>query len=698
MISARNWPGPGTMYRVRICSSRLTAAAIAAAVAVCSAGVGASLWATVTDHKSVLSSGFVAGFMVAFVVVGAVVSAARPANRVGWVMLAGAALSSLGNGAAALAHHGIVAAPGSLPDASAYAVAGQSCRSLGWYLLTLGVPYVFPDGQPPRPGWRWLRRLVPVVLVAAAVSPLLDKQADLTGLGAWRNPIAPTGPWQIFSGAAFLTQLPGGLVATGGIVALLVSRWRTGDPLRRQQLKLFVVAALIPIVAVPLVFGLGVDTGAWVFGATALPLPFTIGFAVLARGLYDLRTAANRSLVWVTLSAVVVGVYALVIAGVGNRLDVKHATWLPWVAAAVVAISFAPLRDTLQRGVNRLTYGRWDEPYDVLAALGQRVEATVGADRLLADVVTELTGLGLTGVTIRDDQGAVIARDHGDGDGEHTEIPLSAYGDVVGCLQYRRPVAPMRTRDRQLLGDLAGHLGGVLHALQLTLDLHLARERLVLAREEERRRLRRDLHDGLGPALAGHLLRLDVLAGRIDGSDQLAARELDQLREDLRDTVAEVRRVVEGLRPPALDELGLVGALEQATRRRAAETRTAVSITADDLPPLSAAVEVAAFRIVTEAVTNVIKHADATACDVTLSTDSHQLRISVVDNGRGLAGAAETPHGHGLQTMLERAEELRGRLRVAAAPNGRGTVVSAVLPLPTVPVPRSAISSAAASS
>jgi signal transduction histidine kinase len=260
---------------------------------------------------------------------------------------------------------------------------------------------------------------------------------------------------------------------------------------------------------------------------------------------------------------------------------------------------------------------------------------------------------------------------------------LAAYGETVGSLRFVPPRAPLRARDRQLLDDLAGHLGGVLHALRLTADVRLARERLVLAREEERRRLRRDLHDGLGPALAGHLLRLDLLVGRLRGHD--AAADADRLRDDLRGTVAEVRRVVEGLRPPALDELGLVGALQQVTRRMTAGSSITVCLEDRVLPPLSAAVEVAAFRIVTEAVTNVVKHAEATTCRIELRAVHGRLCISVDDDGNGGAVARARSRGHGMQTMAERAEELRGEVRVTA---GRpcGTRVTAELPLPPAPV------------
>ncbi|MDQ1640958.1 MAG: hypothetical protein QOJ90_309 [Actinomycetota bacterium] len=654
-----------------------TVAAIAAAVAVSFACSGVSLWEAVTDDRSLLDSALSVSVVIAFALVGAVVAAARPANRVGWLMLVGGVCWSLGDAAVSVGYHGIVAAPGSVAAPAAYAVPGQVLRGLGWYAVTLAVPVFFPDGQLAGPRWRWLSRALAVVFVGALIDPITDKRADLTDFGAWHNPLSgiPGAEW--FSAVAFFAHIPLGIIVTIGAVAQLVSRWRHGDTFRRQQLGLYAGAAGLTVLAVPVAFLPGF--GGWVFSVAALPLPFVIGFAVLARGLYDLRTAVNRTLVWLTLSAVVVGAYALAIAGVSGFLRVDSgATWLPWVAAGVVAVSFAPLRDSLQRAVNRLTFGRWDEPYDVLASLGQRLEATADIGRLLDDVVTELTGLGLRDVTVRDEAERVVAGHPGEGD-EHTTVSLAAYGRRMGTLTYRPPAAPLRERDHRLLDDLAGHLGGVLHAQQLTADLQGARERLVLAREEERRRLRRDLHDGLGPALAGHVLRLDVIAARL-GASSPAAADVRELREDLRSTVLEVRRVVEGLRPPTLDELGLTGSLERVTDRLTAGTPVSVSLDIDELPPLPAAVEVAAYRIVTEAMTNVVNHAGASACRVSLAVRDGWLRIVVADDGRGLvtSTSGSEPAGHGLQTMRERAEELRGRLRVTA---DDGTAVVAELPV-----------------
>ena len=653
----------------------MTTVTLTGAAIVSLTGVTVSLWVASADQRGVLGSALSAAVVLAFVIVGAVVVGARPQNRIGWLMLAGGTLWSVGNAGADLAFRGIVVAPGSVELVSAVAVAGQAARALGWYLVTVGLAVFFPTGRVAGPRWRWLSRALLVVLVAAALGPVLDKQADLTALGAWQNPIAPGGDWKVLDGLAFLASVPLSLIVTVGAIAQLVSRWRSGSRFERDQLWLFAGAAALPIVAAPIV--LAASGNGWIFDAAALPLPFAVGFAVLARGLYDVRTATNRMLVWVTLSAAVVGIYALLIAGLSGLLSAGGA-WVPWLAAAVVAVSFGPLRDGLQRGVNQLTFGRWDEPYEVLSALGQRVEATADVDGLLCDVVIELRGLGLEEVSIHDIHGRVIAGNPPQGDFD--EVKLSAFGEVVGEFRYRAPDGSLRPRDRRLLEDLAGHLGGVLHANQLTSELQRALERLVVAREEERRRLRRDLHDGLGPALAGHLLRLDVLAGKVDVGSA-AATDVASLREEVRATVLEVRRLVEGLRPPALDELGLAGALTQVAQRLSAGSSLTVDVTATDLPVLPAATEVAAFRIVSEAVTNVVRHADASRCRVTIGVDGTVLRIAVRDDGCGIGDRILTEGGNGLQTMRERAEEVRGRIRVAS---GSGTTVLAELPLPGV--------------
>ena len=660
----------------RLAAPRIAALAIAALPAT-ALGCGVQIWAAVVEHTSVPIEVLNALPVLAFTLAGLIVIAVRPENRVGWWMTLGGVGSALGGAGVSLAHHGLVANPGSIPLPGALAIVGQSIRTVGWIAMTVAVPVYFPDGRVLGPRWRWLDRAVAVVFVASILDPIVDPKADLSDLGSWHNPLAPTGVWRfIIQPPIFFAHFPLSVVVTVAAIVQLVQRWRTGDEFRRQQLLLFACAATLTILtpAIAILFG----GGSWIFAVTSLPLPIAVGFAILARGLYDLRTAANRTLVWLTLSIAVAGVLALVI-GVGGLLGRGASTpWLSWLAAGVAAACFAPLRDVLQRGINRLTYGKWTEPYELLAELGQQLEASSDVDRLLDDVATELRELGLQDVRIS----AADTAEQDDAD-DRVAIPLSAYGVLVGTLSYRAGDSQLRPRDRRLLEDLAGHLGGVLHARLLMHDLQRARERLVLGREEERRRLRRDLHDGLGPALAGHLLRLDVIARRLP-ADSEAAELVDTLRDELRDTVQDVRRLVEGLRPPALDELGLGGALRQAASRLSSGSGVATSVHCDEVPNLPAALEVAAYRIATEAMTNVIKHAGARTCSIDIRVEPNELAVRVQDDGVGLLGATAS-QGHGWRTMRERAEELRGSFETGTT--GVGTLVVARLPLAGVTAP-----------
>ena len=625
---------------------------------------------------SVLSAATVASFTVT----GMVIVAARPRHRIGWLLLSGGTAWAVGNAGIDAASYGLGHGWES-GWISVLALAGGVVRDVGWYLVVLGLPIFFPTGQVFSSRWRRLSGLLVVVTVASVVDTLTDPHANLD-LPGWHNPLAPPQfLWPIDS-VAFLLSLPLALVVMVMAFLQLRDRWRHGTELERGQLRAVAAVAWMPVLAGPLSLVPGMPAA--LFSLAVLPLPVAIGYAVLARGLYDLRTATSRTAVWLLLSATVASSYALVIVVIGSVFGLRPAAWLPAVAIGVVAFAFAPLRDRLQRGVNRVLFGRWEEPYDVLTRIGQRLEATSDIDHLLDDVTAELSALGLRHVEITDVRGRIVAAaadaDHSASGGSGEEIPLMAYGERVGILRFR-PQTSMRPSERRLMEDLAVHLGGALHGHHLTVELRDALERVVLAREEERRRLRRDLHDGLGPALAGHLLRLDVIAHVLEPNSP-ATGLVDDLRDELRATVAEIRRVVEGLRPPAIDELGLAGSLEEAVRRLTIGTPTVVDLQVHDLPQLPAAAEVAAFRIVTEAVTNVVRHARAAACCVEVSVADGSLRLLVTDDGVGLGGGGGT--GNGLQTMRERAEELGGQLRLTS---GRGTHVLAILPVSPAPGP-----------
>jgi signal transduction histidine kinase len=219
--------------------------------------------------------------------------------------------------------------------------------------------------------------------------------------------------------------------------------------------------------------------------------------------------------------------------------------------------------------------------------LSERLEAAADVDGLVEAAVAELTtGLDLGEVSVRGSDGTAIAGATA-GITSGTTVPLQAYGVTVGSLTYRPPERQLSEAEQRLVRDLARQLGGALHARLLREDLQRARERLVLAREEERRRLRRDLHDGIGPALAGLTLKTETARALLPPGTDGASWQLHSLSEEIRRTVVDVRRLVEGLRPPALDELGLVGACTQAVERLTAGADLAVAVRAsDDLPLL----------------------------------------------------------------------------------------------------------------
>jgi signal transduction histidine kinase len=261
-------------------------------------------------------------------------------------------------------------------------------------------------------------------------------------------------------------------------------------------------------------------------------------------------------------------------------------------------------------------------------------------------------------------------------------MPLVHQGEVVGELRATpRRGERLSPRDLLLLGDLGAQLAVALHALRLTDELRRSRERLVLAREEERRRIRRDLHDSLGPTLTGVAMQADAARNLLRSDPDATAELLSQLRAELTSAIAEIRKLVYGLRPPALDELGLVEALRQQAERFTdgrREGSMAVDVEASaELRDLPAAVEVAAFRIAAEAINNVARHAGAAHCSVKLKA-GESLEVEVLDDGVGWQDGA--PSGVGLASMRERAEELGGRLVVGAAPGG-GSRVLASLPL-----------------
>jgi signal transduction histidine kinase len=595
--------------------------------------------------------------------VGALILSSRPRQPVGRTLLAGGAVWGL----TSLPVELLVARVAESPDdrtAAALLAVTFPVRGLGWLVLAVVLPLVFPDGVRRRAWLRVATTAIAVFAVAALVQPeLIDDRVP--GVD---SPVGLPAELDAVSEVAVLLAFVLGADCLVAGVAQVAGRWRTGTPLVRQQVGWFALGLGVTVVAAVLLAS-GV-LGAPVFSFAVAALPVAVGVAVLQHRLYEVDVLVNRALLWTVLTAVVVGIYVLVVAGVGAMLNQAGAGWLPWVATAVVAVAFQPLREAIQRGVNRLTFGAWDDPQALVRALHTRLERAATPDGALHDVLAPtVASLRLAHLSVVASDGGTLAAAGGPAPEDARRLPLVHAGTRVGELVVgggRR-----RSRDDAVLAELAGALAPVVQAARLRSDLVHSRERLVVAREEERRRLRRDLHDGLGPALAGLTLKLDT-ARNLLGDDPL----LREMRGDVQATIADVRRLVEGLRPVPLDELGLTEALRRLVDG-APPGGPAVRLVTDGADSPAAAVQLAAYRIVQEALTNVLRHSGAGTCDVSVCGENGHLVVSVADDGGGLADGAGG--GSGTETMRERAEELGGSLELVPRPGG-GTVVRAVLP------------------
>jgi two-component system NarL family sensor kinase len=259
------------------------------------------------------------------------------------------------------------------------------------------------------------------------------------------------------------------------------------------------------------------------------------------------------------------------------------------------------------------------------------------------------------------------------------EVPLHFQGDAIGFLVVGpRSGEELAPADRRLLGELARHAGAVVHATRLTLELQASRERLVAAQEEIRRRLRRDLHDELGPALAGAVFQVDIVRDALPAEATDVDVQLEQLRAQLQDAVSSIRNLAYTLRPPALDE-GLVPAIQQqVSTMNTHGSGPVVSLSAPrSLPPLTPAVETAAYRIVMEAVGNAARHSGAQHCGIRLWLNGG-LQLEVSDDGTA-GGGTPFQAGVGISSMRERADELGATLDIDQS--ATGTRVHTVLPV-----------------
>ena len=463
-------------------------------------------------------------------------------------------------------------------------------------------------------------------------------------------------------------------------------------------LSLFIIVNIVVSSTVPVPTSASDITtlmvGAALMNGALLLIPLSVGIAVLRYRLFDIDIIINRTLVYGALTVSVVGIYVLVVGylsmlfrAAGGQANLVITT----LATGLVALLFQPLRNRLQRGINRLMYGERDDPYAVLSRLGQQLQATLAPEAVLSTIVEtvkESLKLPYAAITLKQDDAFVVAAKSGTSVGEVLSLPLFYQNKTIGelLLGQRAPGETFSSADRRLLDDLAREAGVAVYAVSLTTnlqrmtdDLQRSREHIVSTREEERRRLRRDLHDGLGPTLASLVQLLDTARTLVLRDPDAAATLLGDVKDQIKLTITDVRRLVYALRPPVLDELGLVSSLSEHAGRYNQPNGLRVLIDAPDpFPPLPAAVEVAAYHIALEALTNVARHANAQTCRIRLSLDGG-LCLEITDDGVGLP--VDRHAGVGLTSMNERAAELGGEFKIEPGPT-HGTRIWVRLPSP----------------
>lgn len=495
----------------------------------------------------------------------------------------------------------------------------------------------------------------------------------------------------------------GGSILLG--IAFQIFRYiKTSNQVERQQTKWVILGVVVffsTIFVWILTFGGGIsipngrpllisNLSSWTYQfAGAYFFPIAMMIAITRYRLWDIDIIISRALIYAGLTVTIVAIYTVIVGGLSTLFQTSGNLVISLIATGLIAVIFQPVRERLQRWVNRLMYGERDDPYAVLSQLNQQLQgAAVPSETLrsIVETIAEQLKLPFVSVELFDNEQQIGQAAVGTPLADTMTLPLRYQKETVGRLIVSRRAAdePFTPQEERLLADIAAQIGPAASATRLTMALQHSRENLVLAREEERLRIRRDLHDGLGPTLASQTLQFDSLTDKLDQADPEAAKRLvAQLKGQTQRMVSDIRRLVYALRPPALDELGLLDALRAHVSQMEGHDRLAISVSAspDPLTPLPAAIEVAAYRIALEGVTNVLRHAQASRCTIEIDVQGTHpistLTLTISDDGVGLP--AKLRSGVGLSSMRERAEELGGAI-VIESTQGEGTRIEATLP------------------
>ena len=627
-----------------------------------------------------------------FGIVGALIVRRHPGHAVGLLAAAGGFCLSLSAFAGAYAAYSLT--HGHLLPASGLA---EWLRGWIWYpgstILIVLVPTLFPDGRLPSPRWRWLVWAVVTgilpQLVWVSLSQLMFGFQDVDG------PYATAG-W-LFNLLTTLSGVLWILPVFAAVVALGV-RFRRSRGLERHQLKWFLAAVALQATLWACSFAVSSTTHLSPYQnpyfeilipLALLAMPLAIGVAILRHRLYDIDVVISRGLVYAGLATFITVAYLLVVVGVGFAVGTGGRPNLPLsvVAMAIVVVLIQPVRTRLQRLANRFVYGIPSDPYAVLAELS-RTAAAGDVDHALAQIA-QAFARGMSSPRAR-----VRLLLHGAPARTATWPPgaignfgqafaVSEGGEVVGEIEAEG------SGDQGLTDALTGQAGLALRTLRLSAELAArlaqleeqaeevaaSRTRLVQAQENERRRLERDLHDGIQQDLVVLIAKARLARNQLDRDPALAAETLAELQSSAQHAVADLRSLARGIHPAVLSSRGLVEAIDSMAARMPVVVRVDADPTVREVryPP---EIEGAAYFVVAEGLANVLKHSGATEATVTISASDSWLRVAIADDGRGFdAGAVKES---GLRGLRDRVAALGGHVVIDGG--GSGARLEASLP------------------
>ena len=680
----------------------LATALFALALAGCLAAIAAALASGMSFSQAVNSYTVTDGAMaLAFPVCGLLLAWHRPRNPIGWLFLAAGLGMVITAAAGPLAYLGVQLNW----NTGTLRVLGTAA-TYGWpWTIALFLPLaliLFPDGRLPGRRWRWLPWLA-IVNTLPFLASLGSPEPTVIGHRRVTTYLAPPHYHQL--GPLWAVSNVLWAVTFAAAITSLAVRYRRGGATERRQLLWLLLVGIVLVPWVGVVWG--IFNAGPILGLLALSLiPLAVTLAILRDRLLDIQVVVSRALLYGLLTAAAVGAYAGLVALLDLMVRSQVSFGVAVAASIIVAFCFNPARVRLQRLIDRALYGDRRDPVRAVSRVGERLAGT-GAAGMPSVLEALCDSLRLPFAAVRFSSAEVAA--YGTEPELRHSIALSYDGMAVGELivGLRSGQPRLSPPDLAVLRLLAGPLAVAAHATALSAALQESRSGIVAAREEERRRLRRDLHDGLGPVLTGIAFKADAACNTLAAADADtgAARDLvSGLRSDTTAAIADIRRLVYGLRPPALDDLGLVGSLrEQVVRLALRPDGSGVAVTLDApgaMPALPAAVEVAAYRIITEALTNAVRHAGASRIAVTVAlagadslTGADGLAIEVRDDGSGPPDGWEP--GVGVTSMRERAAELGGSCQFGSGPQGGGRV-TALLPLAAAPRPQQAAAPAPA--